>query len=124
MGTKEHKKSAPKKVKVGIISVSTTRALKDDKSGHWISKRAKKKGYAVVLHRVIPDKTETITQTIYDSIEQHDVQVLLLTGGTGISGKDVTIEAVRPLFDKELTAFGPLFYHLSLQEIEIGRAHV
>jgi molybdenum cofactor biosynthesis protein B len=118
MGTKEHKKSAPKKVKVGIISVSTTRTLKDDKSGHWISKRAKKKGYAVVLHRVIPDKTETITQTIYDSIEQHDVQVLLLTGGTGISGKDVTIEAVRPLFDKELTAFGPLFYHLSLQEID------
>ena len=118
MGTKEHKKSAPKKVKVGIISVSTTRTLKDDKSGHWISKRAKKEGHEVVLHRVIPDETETIVQTVFDSIEQHDVQVLLLTGGTGISSKDVTIEAVRPLFDKELTAFGPLFYHLSLQEID------
>jgi len=118
MGTKEHKKSAPKKVKVGIISVSTTRTLKDDKSGHWISKQAKKEGHEVVLHQVIPDETETITKKVCDCIAQHDVQVLLLTGGTGISSKDVTIEAVRPLFDKELTAFGPLFYQLSLEEID------
>jgi len=118
MGTKEHKKRAPKKVKVGIISVSTTRTLKDDQSGHWISKRAKKEGHEVVFHQVIPDETAAITQTVYDSMEQHEPQVLLLTGGTGISDKDVTIEAVRPLFDKELTAFGPLFYQLSFDEID------
>ncbi len=118
MGTKEHKKSAPKKVKVGIISVSTTRSLKDDQSGHWISKRAKKEGHEVVFHQVVPDEIGAITQTVYDSMQQHDVQVLLLTGGTGISDKDVTIEAVRPLFDKELTAFGSLFNYLSFEEID------
>ena len=118
MGTKEHKKNAPKKVKVGIISVSTTRSLKDDQSGHWISKRAKKEGHEVVFHQVVPDETGAITETVYDSIRQQDVQVLLLTGGTGISDKDVTIEAVRPLFDKELTAFGPLFNYLSFEEID------
>ncbi len=103
---------------MGIITVSTTRTLAEDKSGNWISKLAGKEGHDVVVHQVIPDETATITKTILDTIENHDPQVLLLTGGTGISGKDVTIEAVRPLFDKELTAFGPLFAQLSFEEID------
>ncbi len=118
MSTKEHKKSAPKKLKIGIITVSTTRTMVDDKSGRWISKRAGKEGHEVVLHRVIPDETEIITETVLDVIREYDPQVLLLTGGTGISSKDVTIEAVRPLFEKELTAFGPIFAQLSFEEID------
>lgn len=118
MGTKAHKKSAPDKVKVGIITVSTTRTLADDKSGRWISKRAKKEGHEVVFHNVIPDETETITSTVLDVIRDYEPQVLLLTGGTGISSKDVTIEAIRPMFKKELTAFGPLFAQLSFEEID------
>ncbi len=118
MSTKEHKKSAPKKLKIGIITVSTTRTMVDDKSGRWISKRAGKEGHEVVLHRVIPDETEIITETVLDVIREYDPHVLLLTGGTGISSKDVTIEAVRPLFEKELTAFGPIFAQLSFEEID------
>ncbi|MBW1835493.1 MAG: molybdenum cofactor biosynthesis protein [Deltaproteobacteria bacterium] len=118
MGTKEHKKGAPKKVKVGIISVSTTRTLNEDKSGLWIHKRAQKEGHDVVFHQVIPDDAETIKQTILDVRSDHEPQILLLTGGTGISPKDVTIEAVLPMFEKELTAFGPLFAQLSFEEID------
>jgi molybdenum cofactor biosynthesis protein B len=118
MGTKEHKKGAPKKVKVGIISVSTTRTLNEDKSGLWIHKRAQKEGHDVVFHQVIPDDAETIKQTILDVMSDHEPQILLLTGGTGISQKDVTIEAVLPMFEKELTAFGPLFAQLSFEEID------
>ena len=118
MGTKEHKKGAPKKVKVGIISVSTTRTLNEDKSGLWIHKRAQKEGHDVVFHQVIPDDAETIRQTILDAMSDHEPQILLLTGGTGISQKDVTIEAVLPMFEKELTAFGPLFAQLSFEEID------
>ncbi len=118
MGTKEHKKGAPKKVKVGIISVSTTRTLNEDKSGLWIHKRAQKEGHDVVFHQIIPDDTETIRQTILDVMSDHEPQILLLTGGTGISPKDVTIEAVLPMFEKELTAFGPLFAQLSFEEID------
>jgi molybdenum cofactor biosynthesis protein B len=118
MSTREHKKKAPQYVKIGIITVSTTRTLSDDKSGEWMGKLAGKEGHDVVVHQVIPDETEAITKTILDAIENHDPQVLLLTGGTGISDKDVTIEAVRPLFDKELTAFGPLFAQLSFEEID------
>ena len=118
MSTREHKKKAPKSVKVGIISVSTTRTIADDKSGLWIGKRAKKEGHEVVFHSVIPDDTKTIAQTVIEIMSDYKPNVILLTGGTGISSKDVTIEAVRPMFEKELTAFGPLFAQLSFEEID------
>ncbi|MGD2149272.1 MAG: molybdenum cofactor biosynthesis protein B [Desulfobacterales bacterium] len=118
MGSKKHKANAPKNLNVGIITVSSTRSMKEDKSGQWISKRVKKEGHNLVLHRVVPDVAETITQTVHESISDYDAQVLLVTGGTGISNKDVTIEAVRPFFTKELTAFGPLFAQLSFEQID------
>ena len=118
MGFKKHKAHAPKKLDVAIITVSSTRSIKEDKSGQWMSKRVKKEGHTLVLHRVVPDETETITQTIDESIRDYGAQVILITGGTGISSKDVTIEAVRPFFKKELTAFGPLFAQLSFEQID------
>jgi len=118
MSSKAHKKNAPRAVKTGIITVSTTRSLKDDKSGLWISKRAKKEGHEVVFHQVITDEIEIITRTVMDVIRDLSPQALLVTGGTGISSKDVTIEAVRPLFTKELTSFGPIFAQLSFEQID------
>jgi len=118
MSSTEHKKSAPKTVKIGIITVSTTRSLKDDKSGLWISKRAKKEGHEVVFHQVITDEIEIITRTVMNVIKDPAPQALLVTGGTGISSKDVTIEAVHPLFTKELSAFGPIFAQLSFEQID------
>jgi len=118
MSSTEHKKNAPKTVNIGIITVSTTRSIEDDKSGLWISKRAKKEGHAVVFHQVIPDEIEIITRTVMDVIKNPAPQTLLVTGGTGISNKDVTIEAVHPLFTKELTAFGPIFAQLSFEQID------
>lgn len=118
MGTKRHRAKALKKVKVGIVAVSSTRTLANDKSGRWISKRAKKEGHEVVLHRVVPDETGIITKTVHETISDYGAQVILVTGGTGISNKDVTIEAVLPFFKKELTAFGPLFAQLSFERID------
>jgi len=118
MGIKTHKAGAPKKINITILTISSTRSLSNDKSGRWIGKRAKKEGHEVVEHRVVPDDVETITQTVQEIVEKGEAQVVLLTGGTGISGKDVTIEAVRPLFTKELTAFGPLFAQLSFEQID------
>jgi len=118
MGIKKHKAGSPKKVSIGIVTVSSTRSLKDDKSGQWMSKRAKKEGHDVVVHRIVPDDAEAIAEIIHNIINNGDAQVVLLTGGTGISSKDVTIEAVRPLLTKELTAFGPLFAQLSFEQID------
>jgi len=117
MGTHEHKKHAPRKVSIGIITVSTTRALVDDASGNWISEQARKEGHDVVYHQVITDDAGIIASTLREVIENMSPQVILMSGGTGITKKDVTIEAVNPLFTKILTGFGPLFAKLSFDEI-------
>ena len=118
MGVHEHKKQAPRFITLGIISVSTTRALIDDTSGQWIREQAEKIGHRIVFHEVIPDDAAKITATLKDRIKDTHPQVVLMSGGTGITKKDVTIEAVSPLFDKELSAFGPLFAKLSIEEID------
>lgn len=118
MSTKEHKSKAPRNLKIGIISVSTTRVLEQDKSGLWIAKQARKEGHTVVSHVVVPDQTYAITRALRDCLEQSNPHVILVTGGTGIAEKDVTIEAVKPLLDKELTAFAALFAQLSFEEID------
>ncbi len=118
MSTQAHKSKAPKHVAIGIVTISTTRTLATDKTGLWIKKRAQKEGHRVIFHQVVDDDSEKIVQTVLDVIRHPPPQALLLTGGTGISARDVTIEAVRPLFDKELTAFGPIFSQLSFEEID------
>lgn len=118
MGVHEHKKEAPKSVTLAIITVSTSRALINDTSGQWIAEQVKKRGHSVVFHQVVPDDIEAITVTLRDLIKNINPQVALMSGGTGITKKDVTIEAVSPLFAKELTAFGPLFARLSMDEID------
>jgi len=117
MGTHEHKKHAPRKVSIGIITVSTTRALSDDASGNWIDEQAQKNGHDLVYHQVVTDDAELITSTVRDVIQNERPQVILMNGGTGITKQDVTIEAVNPLFTKTLTGFGPLFAKLSYDEI-------
>jgi molybdenum cofactor biosynthesis protein B len=118
MSSKGHKAHAPKSVKLAIMTVSTTRSLAEDKSGQWIKKRAKKKGHEVVFHEVVPDQREAIAETVRSVIEGHRPHAILATGGTGIGPTDVTIEALRPMFDKELTAFAALFTHLSYEDID------
>jgi molybdenum cofactor biosynthesis protein B len=117
MGTAEHKRDAPKKVTIAILTLSTTRSIKEDASGQWIREMAVEIGHEVVCHRVIPDDAATITMTVREISENLEPQILLMNGGTGITPQDVTIEAVSPMFTKVLSAFGPLFAQLSMQEI-------
>lgn len=118
MGVKDHKKHAPQRIRIGVISISSTRTEKNDESGSRIKKLAIKEGHDIIFYRVVPDNIYKITEAIREAVSEQNVQALLLTGGTGISSKDVTIEAVRPLFEKELTAFGPVFSQLSYEEID------
>jgi molybdenum cofactor biosynthesis protein B len=117
MSTHEHKQAAPKSVTIGIISVSTSRALVEDKSGLWMKDQAQKEGHKIVHHEVISDDADRIAATLKTVLHDKNPQVVLITGGTGITRKDVTIEAVSPLLTKELSAFGSLFAHLSTQQI-------
>ena len=89
-----------------------------DTSGQWIREQAEKEGHSVIFHRVITDDAAEIAVTLNEEIIKSNPAVVLLSGGTGITKKDVTIEAVSPLFTKELSAFGPLFAKLSMDEID------
>lgn len=118
MGHVEHKKNALKKLTVGIMTVSSTRTLAEDESGRWMKKRAEKEGHEVVAHQVVGDDRRLIEQAAWRLISDHEPHILLITGGTGLAPLDVTIEAVRPLFTKEITAFSTLFAMLSYEEID------
>ena len=118
MADVSHKASVPRRLVLGILTVSTTRSLKDDKSGQWMARRAEREGHQVAAHHVVPDAARSISEALGIIIEAHQPHAVIVTGGTGITPADVTIEAVRPLFTKELTAFGPLFAQLSFEQID------
>ncbi len=118
MGHKEHRHGAPRSASVGILTVSTTRSIETDESGRWMAQFAADKGHQVVAHEVVTDEADAIRQRLMGIIASSRPQAVVVTGGTGITPQDVTIEAVKPLFKKELTAFGVLFTQLSYEEID------
>ncbi len=118
MSSKEHKKRTPGNLRLGLLTVSTSRTPASDESGQWLRKQADKEGHTVVSQAVIPDHQATIRTAVCRAINDHAPHILILTGGTGISPADVTIEAVQPLFTKELTAFGPAVAQLNLNAID------
>jgi len=118
MSTASHKKDAPKGIRVAVISVSSTRSLKEDKSGDWIKNQAQKEGNEVLSHQMADDDISDIRNRLVQVMETMVPDAVIITGGTGIGRKDVTIEAVKFLFHKELSAFGPIFAQLSFEEID------
>jgi molybdopterin adenylyltransferase len=118
MGHVEHRTDAPKSLDVAVLSVSTTRNLETDDSGHWIVQGAERQGHNVIFHEVVPDDQEAIRRAVTQVLADQAPHAVIVTGGTGISPQDVTIEAVKPLFAKELSAFAILFARLSYEEIE------
>jgi molybdenum cofactor biosynthesis protein B len=117
MGHHQHKANAPKSLKVAVLSVSTTRTLENDVSGLWIAEQAVRHGHEVVAHQVVTDAIEAVRQAVTHLLAETQPQAVIVTGGTGVSPKDLTIEALRPLMAKELSAFGAIFAQLSYQEI-------
>jgi len=118
MGHQEHRRGAPQSVKLAIITVSTTRRLETDDSGQWMAGCAAGEGHTVVAHHVVADRIDDIRQVLMHIMADHAPQAVIVTGGTGITPQDVTIEALKPLFVKELSAFGVLFTQLSFEEID------
>lgn len=117
MGTQTHKKEAPKCIRAAIITATTTRSLEHDESGHWIAGQLNEMGHEVVTHQVVTDDAAAISVALQKVIFGKNVHVVLINGGTGITAKDVTIEAVEPQLSKTLTAFSSLFAKLSFDEI-------
>jgi molybdenum cofactor biosynthesis protein B len=104
-------------VRVAILTVSDTRNAADDASGRLLAERAASAGHRVVAQRIVPDEQVQIEQALTAFIDDHGVDVVIATGGTGITARDVTPEAFRAVIEKEIVGFGELFRQLSYASI-------
>ncbi|PKR84302.1 MogA/MoaB family molybdenum cofactor biosynthesis protein [Heyndrickxia camelliae] len=120
MSVDEHKQ-APKRVTCAVITVSDSRNAENDKSGKLMKKLLIENGHQVGYYQIIKDEGDEIRRAIHTAMENSHIKVILLNGGTGIAKRDVTIETVSCLFEKEIVGFGELFRMLSYME-DIGSA--
>ena len=104
-------------VNIAVLTVSDTRALADDKSGDLLVKRLTDAGHNLADRKIVSDEVVEIQQIVRSFLKNPEIDVVLSTGGTGLTGRDVTPEALRGLFDKEIEGFGEMFRFLSFQKI-------
>lgn len=123
MSTAEHKKTAQKMVYCKVITVSDTRDKDTDKSGKLMMELLEESGHTIVDYVIVKDEAEPIRSEILKGCEREDIDVILTNGGTGIAKRDVTIETVKGILEKEIVGFGELFRMLSYQE-DIGSAAI
>jgi len=120
----EHRKRAPKVLRFALVTVSSSRyAAKlggkpySDESQEKAAKFIEKAGHVVEVRDLVDDDLEMIRETVSKLLKDPNLDVVILIGGTGFSKKDLTIEAVKPLFEKEIEGFGEIFRWLSFQEV-------
>jgi len=117
MSVVEHKAAAPASIHCFIMTVSDTRTLENDSSGQTIADLLTAAGHVVTGRAIVKDDPELVHSVIGRHIADRGVQVLITSGGTGITSRDSTYEAISTLFEKRLDGFGELFRMLSYQEI-------
>lgn len=104
-------------VNIAVLTVSDTRTEADDKSGHTLVDRLKDAGHNLADKAIVADNIYEIRAVLSRWIADADIQAIITTGGTGVTGRDGTPEAVQPLLDKELQGFGELFRSVSFRDI-------
>lgn len=126
--TEKHKEQAPKKVRAAVVTVSDSKydylwsknkSLEEaeDVSGKSITKALKKDGHEVVFYTLVPDHAGVIVETIDHIIQTYVPDIIITTGGTGITSRDVTVEALQKCFDKVIDGFGELFRKVSFEKM-------
>jgi molybdenum cofactor biosynthesis protein B len=104
-------------VRIAVLTVSDTRTQKTDKSGPLLVGMIEEAGHAIAEHAIVADDQKTIRKQVERWIKDAQVDVVITLGGTGFTGRDVTPEAVRPLFEKEIDGFSALFHMLSYKSV-------
>ena len=104
-------------IKIAILTVSDSRTEADDTSGDALVERLTQAGHTLVEKIILPDNKYKIRAAVSGWIADDEVDVVITTGGTGLTGRDITPEAVEPLFDKVIDGVGELFRWVSYQEI-------
>jgi len=114
---REHKATAPRSVGCWVLTVSDTKTPETDTSGALIRKLLLDAGYEVVGSTIVRDEPKDVQRVIREACATAAVQAVIATGGTGITSRDSTYEAIEALLDKRLPGFGELFRMLSYQEV-------
>jgi molybdenum cofactor biosynthesis protein B len=104
-------------LKIAVLTVSDTRELADDKSGATLAERIEKAGHAVADRAIVADDVVRIQEQMQTWMDDPAVDVIISTGGTGFTGRDVTPEAVEPLFEKRMDGFSTVFHLISHAKI-------
>ena len=106
-----------KPVNIAVLTVSDTRTLETDTSGATLAERVKRDGHVLVDRAIVTDDVDRIRAQVRKWIDDPKVEVVISTGGTGVTGRDVTPEAMEGLFEKRIEGFGETFRWISFQKI-------
>jgi molybdenum cofactor biosynthesis protein B len=104
-------------VRIAVLTVSDTRTTADDKSGDTLAARIEEAGHILADRAILPDDRERVAGKLRDWCANPEIDAVLTTGGTGLTGRDVTVEAHRDVYEKEIEAFGTVFTIVSMQKI-------
>ncbi|MEZ5752257.1 MAG: molybdenum cofactor biosynthesis protein B [Paracoccaceae bacterium] len=104
-------------VRIAVLSVSDTRSLADDRSGDTLVERIATAGHILAARDIIRDERDQIAERLREWTRDPGIDVILTTGGTGLTGRDVTVEAHRDVYEKEIEAFATVFTMVSMQKI-------
>lgn len=113
----QHRGYAPETLRFAVLTASDSREMADDGSGALIADMVRRAGHEVVARTVTRDAVDAIGRSVVTAIEEQSADVVVVNGGTGLSERDVTIEALLPLFDKVVDGFGELFRFLSFDQV-------
>ena len=104
-------------IRIAVLTVSDTRSIQEDKSGDTLVGRIEAAGHIVADRQIVQDERDQIAAQLRTWCDQPDIDVVISTGGTGLTGRDVTVEAHRDVYEKEIDAFGTVFTMVSFQKI-------
>jgi len=107
-------------VRVAVLTISDTRDDESDTSGHLLAERATAAGHVLAEKAIVADDVEAIRERIKSWTSSGDVDAIVTTGGTGLTGRDVTPEAIEPLFDKRIEGFSTIFHLISYQSVGLS----
>jgi molybdenum cofactor biosynthesis protein B len=105
---------------IAVLTVSDTRTLADDRSGYTLSGRLTEAGHRLADRAIVPDDVEAIRAQVGAWIADPAIDVVLTTGGTGFTGRDVTPEALEPIFEKRMDGFSTIFHQISFGKIGVS----
>lgn len=112
-----HRQTAPRVVNCFVLTVSDSRTAATDRSGGLIGDLLKAAGHRLTGAEIVPDEPDRIRESILVRLEERETDAIIITGGTGISKRDQTVDAVRGLLERDLPGFGELFRMLSFREV-------